>query len=88
MHSHQPDAVVICIDVTRLVELTVVQAGAQVSGHAFFGVAQVRPSRTKTALLAHLLPPTACHGPRQSATRPVTHTPTGLVHLASRALHF
>lgn len=88
MHSHQPDAAVICIDVTRLVELTVVQAGAQVSRHAFSVFAQVLPSRTETALLAHLLPPTACLGPRQTATRPVTHTPTGLVYLASWALHF
>lgn len=88
MHSHPPDAVVICIDVTRLVELTVVQAGAQVSRHAFSGVAQVLPSRTEAALLAHLLPLTACLSPRQSATCPVTHTPTGLVHLAFSALHF
>lgn len=86
MHSHRPDAVVIRVDVIRLVELSVMQAGAQVSRHTFSGVTQVLPSRTETALLAHPLPLAACLGPRQSATCPVTHTPTGLIHLASSAL--
>lgn len=86
MHSHRPDAVVIRVDIIRLVELSIMQAGAQVGRHTFSGVAQVLSSRTKAALLTHPLPLTACLSPRQSTARPVTHTPTGLVHLASSAL--
>lgn len=81
-----PDAVVIRIDVIRLVELSIMQAGAQISCHAFSRVAQVLSSRTKTALLAHPLPVTAHLSARQSAACPVTCTTTGLVHLASSAL--
>lgn len=87
MHSHQPDAVLICVDVTGLIELTVVQAGAQVSCHAGPSVAQVLPSRAETALLTQLLPAAASLGPGQSTARSVTDTATRLVHLACRALH-
>lgn len=59
MHSHQPDAILIRVDVTGLIELTVVQAGAQVSRHTHPGVAQILPSRAETALLAQLLPAAA-----------------------------
>lgn len=59
MHSHQPDAVLIRVDVTGLIELTVVQAAAQVSRHAHPGVAQILPRRAETALLAQLLPAAA-----------------------------
>lgn len=87
MHSHQPDAVLIRVDVTGLVELPVVQAGAQVSRHAHPAVTQVLPSRAEAALLTQLLPAAACLGPGQSAARSATGTPTWLVHLACRALH-
>lgn len=87
MHSHQPDAVLIRVDVTGLIELAVVQAGAQVSGHTGPGVAQVLPSRAETTLLTRLLPAAASLGPGQSTARSLAETPTRLVHLASRALH-
>lgn len=74
------------VDVIRLVELSVVQAGAQVSGHTFSCVAQVLSRWTEAALLAHLLPLTAGLSSRQGTARPVTRTPTGLIHLASGAL--
>lgn len=87
MHSHQPDAVLICVDVTGLIELTVMQAGAQVGGHTGPSVAQVFPRRAETTLFTKLLPTAACLGPRQSTARSITDTPTRLVHLASRTLH-
>lgn len=86
MRSDWPNAVVICVDVIRPVDLSIVQAGAQVGRHTLSRVAQVLPSRAKAALLTHPLPLTACLRPRQSAARPVTHTPTGLIHLTSSAL--
>lgn len=76
----------ISVDVTRLVELSVMKAGAQVSRHTFSRVAQVLSSRAKATLLTHPLPLTASLNSRESAARPVTHTPTGLIHLSSGAL--
>lgn len=87
MQGHQPDAVLICIDVPGLIELTVVQAGAQVGRHTGPSVAQVRPSRAETTFLTQLLPAAASLGPGQSTARSLTDTPTRLVHLACRALH-
>lgn len=88
MHSHWPDAVVIRIDITRLVKLSIMQAGAEVGCHTLSGVTQILSSRAKTALLTHSLLLTSCLSARQSAARPVAHTAAGLIHLASSALKF
>lgn len=83
---HWPDAVVISVDVIRFVELSVMQARAQVSCHTFSRIAQILSTGTETTLLTHSLLLTANLSPRERAARPVTHTSTGLVYLASTAL--
>lgn len=86
MHSHWPNTVVICIDIIRLVELSIMQAGALVSRHTFTWGTQVLSSGTETALLTHPLPLAASLSARQRTTSPVTHTPTCLIDLSSCAL--
>lgn len=83
---HWPDAVVIGVDVIRFVELSIMQAGAQVSCHTFSRITQILSRGTETTLLTHFLLFTARFSTRQRTARPVTHTSTGLVYLASSAL--
>lgn len=85
--SHRPDAGVIHVDVIRLVELSIMQTGAQLSRHTFPRITEVFSCRTEATLLARLLPLTSRFHPRQRATRSFAHTPAGFIHLTPSALH-